>query len=290
MGIVWEIDYYSRPVLDENQKKCWELLVCESPMTATRSPESLFRYAQYCPSTTVNSAWLGEALKAAIAKAPAPPTCIRFFRRQMSNMITRACEDLGLTAKISRRTIALHRWLQERTEQVYPQEPTYQESSSPATTVRYQTVAPLSLPDALKGQKWAFVNLEAGAFAEMSEWTIDFSEGFPAELAGLDPTASIPGAIVFSSRAFPLAAWMSGLELGFLKFDASARPRLLLETGGSDSWILADLVSPQRQTEARQFEQSKQRANGVHFLAVQSDPQAQSFAGFWLLQELNLES
>jgi RNA-binding protein Tab2/Atab2 len=287
MGIVWEIDYYSRPVLDEDGKKLWELLACESPMTTARSPESLFRYAQYCPSTTVNSAWLGQALQA--AKAPAPPTKIRFFRRQMNNMIVRACQDLGLDAKISRRTIALNRWLQERMEQVYPQEETYQEVKTPTATVKYQPIAPQALPDALQGQKWTSVSLNASAFAEMSEWQIDFSEGFPLELAGLDPEASIPGIIIFSGRAFPLAAWMSGLELGFLKFDASARPRLLLETGANESWILADLVSPQTQTEAKRFEQSKQQANGVHFIAVQSDPQTQSFAGFWLLQELTLE-
>ena len=73
MGTVWEIDFYSRPMLDENQKKLWELLVCERPTTTNRSTDSLFRYAQYCPSTTVNSIWLGEALSSAIAAAPAPP-------------------------------------------------------------------------------------------------------------------------------------------------------------------------------------------------------------------------
>ncbi|MCC5618131.1 Tab2/Atab2 family RNA-binding protein, partial [Nostoc sp. CHAB 5836] len=39
---------------------------------------------------------------------------------------------------------------------------------------------------------------------------------------------------------------------------------------------------------AKGFEEAKQKANGVHFIGVQSDPKAQSFAGFWLLQEVNL--
>jgi hypothetical protein len=29
MTIVWELDFYSRPILDENKKKIWELLICD---------------------------------------------------------------------------------------------------------------------------------------------------------------------------------------------------------------------------------------------------------------------
>ncbi|MGF1490314.1 MAG: Tab2 family RNA-binding protein, partial [Prochloraceae cyanobacterium] len=35
--------------------------------------------------------------------------------------------------------------------------------------------------------------------------------------------------------------------------------------------------------EAKGFEAAKEKANGVHFLAVQSSPESESFAGFWLL-------
>lgn len=296
MGTIWELDFYSRPLVDENGKKLWEVAICESPMTTTRSPDSLFRYTQYCPSTTVNSVWLSEAISNAMAIAPSPPTNIRFFRRQMNNMITKACKELGLDARLGRRTVALNRWLNDRMVQVYPHEPNYQEGAISTASVRYQAVNPKRLPDAVQGQKWAFVNLEASAFADMAEWEIGFGEAFPLELAQIDPDAVIPGAIVFSPRALPLAGWMSGLELGFLKFDGSDReatpkdyrPRLLLETGGDESWVLADLVGTQTQLEGKGFEEKKQKANGVHFLAVQSDPNAQSFAGFWLLQELNL--
>lgn len=288
MGTIWELDFYSRPILDENGKKLWEVAICESPMTTGRSPDSLFRYAQYCPGTTVNSVWLSEALTKAMAQAPTPPTRIRFFRRQMNNMITKACTDLGLDAKLGRRTVALNHWLNDRMANVYPHEPNYQEGATTTASVRYQAQNPKRLPDAVQGQKWAFVNLEAGALADMDEWDIGFGEGFPLELAGIAPDTVIPGAIVFSSRALPLAGWMSGLELGFLKFFPGSRPRLLLETGADESWILADLVGTQTQQEGKDFEEKKENANGVHFLAVQPDPNAQSFAGFWLLQELNL--
>lgn len=292
MATVWELDFYSRPILDEQQKKLWELVVCESPLDTRRAPESLFRYAQFCPSSQVNSAWLRTALEEAISKAPAPPAKIRFFRRQMNNMILKACQELGLDAKPSRHTIALHRWLQQRMQEVYPKEAGFQ-LMAPAASVRMESPAPRALPDALVGQKWAFVTLEASAFEEMHEWEIDFGEAFPilgehSLVPQLTPETPIPGLIIFSPRALALAGWISGLELAFLKVDLNSPARIVLETGASDRWILANLTNPQLQAEAKGFDDAKQKAQMVHFLAVQSSPQSESFAGFWLLEELNL--
>ncbi|MEH2346977.1 MAG: Tab2/Atab2 family RNA-binding protein [Nostoc sp.] len=286
MGSIWEIDFYSRPILDANQKKIWEVLVCESPLDIGTKPDSLFRYAQYCPSTQVNSGWLRTALQEAIDQAGKAPIKIRFFRRQMNNMITKACQDIGIPAQPSRRTLVLNQWLEERMEEVYPHEPGYQGGTNPS--VRLEKPLPQRLPDALEGQQWVFVTLDAADFAEMPEWEIGFGEAFPLELAKVSPEARIPGILIFSSRALPLAGWMSGLELAFLKLDTSEEARLLLETGVNESWIVANIKKPQVLAEAKGFEEAKQKANGVHFIGVQSDPKAQSFAGFWLLQEINL--
>ena len=285
MVTIWELDFYSRPILDENKKKIWEVLVCESPVDSRTNPDSLFRYAKYCPSTQVNSVWLKTALEEAISEAGVAPVKFRFFRRQMNNMIVKACDDLGIPPQPSRRTLAVYQWLQQRMEEVYPQEPGYQAATNPS--VRFETPNPQRLPDPLIGQQWAFVSLEASAFAEMHEWDIGFGEAFPLEMIGLTPETKIPGVIIYSPRAVPLAGWMSGLELAFLKFSDRPLPRLLLETGASDSWIVGN-IKPQTLAEAHSFEEAKQKASGVHFLAVQSDPQTESFAGFWLLQEINL--
>jgi hypothetical protein len=286
MGSIWEIDFYSRPILDENQKKVWEVLVCESPLDTRTNPDSLFRYAQFCPSTQVNSAWLRTALEEAMTTAGTTPVKFRFFRRQMSNMITKACQDLGIPAQLSRRTLALYQWLQQRRSQVYPQQPGYQPGEN--SSVKMEVPAPQRLPEALTGQQWAFANLEASEFIQMHEWDIAFSEAFPLQLGGIAPETQVPGLIVFSPRALALAGWMSGLELAYLQVETSPVARLLLETGATDSWILANLNKPQILAEAQAFEAAKQKANQVHFLAVQSSPQSESFAGFWLLQELNL--
>ncbi|MBW4650028.1 MAG: Tab2/Atab2 family RNA-binding protein [Kastovskya adunca ATA6-11-RM4] len=287
MSTVWELDFYSRPILDENQKKVWEVLICESPLDTRQSTDSLFQYARFCPNQQVNSLWLREVLEEAIAKAPQPPQKIRFFRRQMSNMITKACDELGIAAYASRRTYALNRWTEQRIQDFYPQQPGYVASAAASSFVRYQPQTPQRLPDALIGQQWAFVTLEAAAFEEMDEWEINFGEAFPISMFDLAPDARIPGVVIFSPRATPLAGWMSGLELAFVKFDSGSPARLLLETGDSDSWILAPIKDPQIIKEATGFEEAKQKAQNVHFLAVQENPNTESFAGFWLLQELS---
>ena len=285
---VWELDFYSRPILDENGKKLWEVLICESPNEIKRSPDSLFKYAQYCSSKTVNSLWLREAIDKAIAEAETAPKKIRFFRRQMNNMIVKACEDAGITPLPSRRTYALNRWLEKRIKDVYPQEEGYDLKTANSTSVQYPPLNPIPLPDAVKGDrgdKWLFVSLAAADFDEMKEWDIAFEESFPLSLLDITPDTMIPGLIIYSPRATALAAWMSGLEMGYLQLEADLRPQLRLETGLSDSWTLVNLTNKETVSQAQDFEKAKQKAHGVHFLAVQSSPDSESFAGFWLLKE-----
>jgi hypothetical protein len=282
MGAIWEIDFYSRPLVDERQKKVWELLVCESPSTTEQSTSELFRYAQYCPSDRVNSLWLGEALQAAMLEAGASPQRIRFFRRQMNNMITKACKDIGIPAAASRRSIAIHQWLDDRLEHFYPNQPNYQAVTT--TSVQMFSDPPQPLPEALIGEKWTFASLAASQFADMKDWQIGFGEAFPLEMVGVTPEMQIPGSIVYSPRAVPIAAWMSGLEIVAVRYQPAPKSRLLLETGASESWILARLDGATQQ-EAARFEASKQQANGVHFIAIQTSVDSEEFAGFWLLYE-----
>lgn len=284
---IWELDFYSRPVLDENQKKLWEVLICETPTQINQKADSLFYYSQFCSNQTVNSLWLKEALEKAIAESGVTPKKIRFFRRQMNNMITKACEDLGIPAAPSRRTYTLNQWLEKRLETFYPQQEGYDEAAAKSTSVQYPDLNAIPLPDAVRGDRgdrWSFVSLEAEAFTEMNEWDIAFGEAFPLSLMGVTPEMRIPGLIIFSPRALPLAAWMSGLEMGYLKIEMGERPFVRLETNVSDSWILANLTDKQTIAEAQGFETAKQKARNVHFLAVQSQPESESFAGFWLLQ------
>lgn len=286
MGTVWELDFYSRPILDENNKKRWEVLISEGLQTVDADADNLFRYSKFVANSEVNSIVLKEAIEEAIAQAPEPPSRIRFFRFSMQNMITRACDELGIAAQSSRRTLALQQWLDYRRREVYPNEPGY--TDKPAPSVGAPPPAPKPLPDALIGQQWALVSLPVQDFADMPEWPIDFGEAFPTDFAGVANDVMVPGLVVFSPRAKPMAGWLSGLEISELRVEPGKKPRLILETGSADSWVMAVLNTPELQKEAENFEATKQQSNQVHFLAVQADPETEAFAGFWLMQGLQL--
>jgi hypothetical protein len=293
MVTIWELDFYSRPILDERQKRVWELLICESPLAVQADVASQFQYAQFCAKDQVNSIWLRTAVNEALSQAPTKPDKIRFFRQPMANMITKACSEINLPAQLSRRTFSLHQWLQQRLQTVYPAMAGYQPGTPP--TVNVAVPPPRPLPDALVGQQWAFVTLKGQDFAEMSEWSIAFGEAVSLNLLGIGPTDQVPGLVIFSERALPLAAWMSGLDLATLKLQRSPTPMLgkvpsqiILETGISDRWILASFTDPKVLAEMEAFETAKQQVNQVHFLAIQSDPNVEAFTGFWLLQEIAL--
>lgn len=292
MGTVWELDFYARPILDERQKKRWEILICEGLQSVEDDPEQLFRYSKYVSNSEVNSDQLKAALTEAIAQSGTQPTRVRYFRYQMQNMIKRACEETGLLPYPSRRTLALQQWLEDRRKHVYPHEPGYQESLSATVATPLEVVNPL--PDALIGQKWSLVTLPAKDFAEMGEWDVGFGESFPLAAVGVAPETPIPGFIIYSSRAVALAAWMSGLEIACVRAGReestnyistnTATARLLMDTGTTETWLLADLVAPETQAEGQRFEEAKAAANNVHFIAVQQSPESESFAGLWLMQ------
>ena len=285
---IWELDFYSRPILDENNKKVWEVLICESPVDVNTDVDSLFKYSQFCSNKTVNSIWLREAIEKAIQEAGETPQKIRFFRRQMNNMITKACEDASISSSPSRRTHALNQWLNERIANFYPSLEGYDQQASQSLSVQYPANNAVNLPDAVRGDKkdkWALVSLEASELEDMKEWEISFGEAFPLPMVNIKPETKIPGLIMFSQRALPLAAWMSGLELCYLRLQRGDLARICLETGVSESWILANITDEQTAAEAEGFEKAKQKANGVHFLAIQSSPESESFTGFWLLKE-----
>ncbi len=292
MGTVWELDFYSRPVLDENNKKRWEVLICEGLQSVEDDPEKLFRYSKYVSNSEVNSETLQAALEEAIAQSSDSPTKVRFFRYQMQNMIKRACEEVGLLPYPSRRTLALQQWLEDRKANIYPNDPGYKASASAAIAKPLEVVSPL--PDALRGQQWSLVTLPAKDFADMADWDVAFGESFPLEAAGVEPETPIPGFIIYSNRATPLAAWMSGLEIAGVRAGKeettnyvsknTATARLLMDTGTIETWLLADLVTPETQAEGLRFETAKAAANNVHFIAVQDSPDSESFAGMWLMQ------
>lgn len=284
LSLDWELDFYSRPVLEPDGKKRWDLLITVTPSNAASQPR--FRWVKNCPASTVNSVWLQGALNEALAAAEdhglGPPRRLRCWRATMRTMVQRAAEAVGLEVIPSRRCYALAEWLSEREREVYPAEEGYMAGplAPPPQPLRS---LPLPLPEAARGDSWAWASLPLGALREASDWEIGFEGLFPLP-DQLSDELMVPGLRLFSrSRSLAIAGWFAGLEPARLEMDGTS---LVLEAGLEDRWRLDTLAEPEASEVSEAFAAAREAASGLQFIAVQSDAQSQRFDGFWLLRDL----
>jgi hypothetical protein len=262
---------------DERGKKMWELLICDE----TRS----FEHAEFFPNNRINSVELARAIERVIAERGARPRRFKFFRSQMQTIITRACADVGVDPLPSRRCQTLTKWLDWRVENVYKLHPGWDGAAAPM--MGFEASAPRPLPDALRGESWAFVALPLVGVREEAE-QVKRNKVF-GDLLEIDPELPddtlVPGIAVYTRRAAALAGWTKGLELGAIGVDLDMGT-LILDTGVADSWQYARFRQTKELTqEAREWEQVKDAVGGLHFLAIQTDEEAESTDGFWILQD-----
>ncbi|MGQ9836781.1 MAG: Tab2 family RNA-binding protein [Cyanobacteriota bacterium] len=270
-GPIWQMDFTAVPLRDEQGRRVWELLVCD--------PSGQFRQARYCSNQEVNSTWVAQQLRDYLETAPQAPAAIRVFRARMSSILQRACDAVGIPMLPSRRVYALNAWRRERAEQVYPYEAHF--TYSPEPPVEPDLPDPTRLPDKLQGERWALVTLRAADLQEAESWPIEFGELFPVAWSDFPADTIIPGMVITSQRALPIAAWMTGMEPAYLSV---AEEQLVLEAGLNDRYLFTPLKTEKLRTEAEGFAKRQRLAQGIHFLAIQTDFKAQSFAGFWLMQ------
>lgn len=283
-GPDWELDYYSRPILEADGKKRWELLICSTAGLPPSLPP--FRWSMACPASSVNSQWLRGAIEAALAAAAGegygPPRRLRCWRASMRAMVQRAAEGLGLELVPSRRCYGLVEWLQERQVCVYPLEPGYMAGPlAPAP----QPIPPVAvpLPEAARGDRWSWATLPAGTLAEAGGWDIAFA-GLVALPAAVDPATPVPGIRLFSRRrALAIAGWLAGLEPTRLEV---CDGQLVLEAGLEDRWVLARLPQEEARLAGEALARGREQAGGVQFIAIQASEAADSLDGFWLLRDL----
>ena len=284
----WELDYYSRPILEADGKKRWELLICSTPEVSAGDDGTShqFRWVQTCPATSVNSIWLKEALEQALCAAEdqgfAPPRRLRCWRASMRTMVQRAAEGLGMELVSSRRTYALVNWLQERERSVYPHEPGYMAGPLAPPPQPLRPIA-VPLPEAARGESWAWASLPLEALAGAGAWDLGFAGLVPLP-SGLEAEVPVPGIRLFSpSRALALAGWLAGLEPVRLEISGL---QLVLEAGMEDRWLLTNLDQAEAEAAARAFAAARTQAGGLQFMAVQANEADQRFEGFWLLRDL----
>lgn len=273
----WEIDCYSRPVICEDGKKLWEVLITDS--------KGSFRYYKPLASNVVNSRNLRKVVEDIIEESPVKPKTIRFFRNQMYNMITIALSQLDVDVKPSRRTHNLFMWLQDRETNIYPKMPGYNPQLRQQTLLDYDVSQPDRLPDVLRAESYAFVALPAEVFWDGQVNDENINRGKLCPLDEMPKTGWIHGITLFSRRSSAIAAWMSGLELAFLRADLLSR-ELMIHCDISTQFILAGITDVQKK-EAQIFEKGKTSASGYHFISVQEDPESENVDGFWLLRQFD---
>merc|ERR1711904_437700 len=104
---VWQLDFCSRPLLDERGKKKWELLVCNTSRT--------FEHSEFLPNNKINSVVLRDKLAKIIEEQGGKkPRKVLYFRTQLQTIVTRALEELDIKAVASKRCFSIMTWLDER--------------------------------------------------------------------------------------------------------------------------------------------------------------------------------
>jgi len=282
----WELDYYSRPIVEADGKKRWELLICSTPDPSLVEAVEPFRWARSCPAGSVNSLWLREALQEALDAAAdqglGRPRRLRCWRASMRTMVQRAAEGLGLELVPSRRCYALVEWLREREASVYPAEEGYLCGPLAPLPAPIRPI-PVPLPEAVRGDRWSWVSLPAATLAEAPEWQTGFASLLPLP-EGIDPQAPVTGLrLVSRSRALAISGWLAGLEPVRLEIDGE---QLVLEAALEDRWLVAMLSNEEAAAAAAAFALAREQAGGLQFIAVQSDENAPGFEGFWILRDL----
>lgn len=276
----WELDCYSRPVLVEGGKKLWEVLITDST--------GQLRICEALPSNRVNSRELRRVVEDAMDNSQVKPSTIRFFRGTMFNMINIALSEIEVVARPSRCTFALASWLEERNRDVYPKMDGYKASmanSDGLGSAFLDVRTPIKLPDALRGEKYAFVALPLAEFrlgGDISNENIGVGR-----LCPVDPTlpadSFVQGIVILTSRAKALASWLAGTEVAGFKADLRRRT-LTMEADIATQYLVARLNDVQR-SEGAAFEEGKDVLNGLHFVSVQENEDMDP-AGFWLLREI----
>ncbi len=279
----WEIDFYSRPILEADGKKRWELLISSSERFLKETP---FRWEKKCSAGEVNSVWLSNALKEALLEAKKQgweePNRIRFWRPSMKTIIKRAAENLGLDAISSRRTYSLMDWIIQREKEFYPNQEGYIAGPlAPASSPIINQSIPL--PEAIQGDALAFARITTEACRQANQWPMEFNGLIPIK-ESINQETFIPGIRLFSrNRSLALAAWLGSLEPVKLVIEGE---QLVLEAGQDERWLVTDLDKKTAAFAKEQFELSIKKADGLQFISVQATPEEQKFTGFWMLKDL----
>ena len=282
----WELDFYSRPIIEESGKKRWELII--SSTKNFRSNE-IFLWNKICPANEVNSIWLTKALKEAIDDAKkkgwAKPSKIRYWRSSMKSIIKKSLESIEIDSLVSRRTYELVDRIEYLEKEIYPKEKGYVRGVLAPAFISQMENMPKPLPEAVRGDALTISEISIGELKSAKNWPIEFGDIFPIQKS-LDDSKLVPGLRLFSKeRSLALAAWFSSLEPVKLIMQNN---QLILEAAEDDKWLVTDLPEDDATKLTEKLADNKNNSSGYQFISIQSTPFVQKFAGFWILRDIQL--
>ena len=284
----WELDFYSRPIIESNGKKRWELIICS---TRSYQTDDIFIWNKKCPANEVNSIWLTKALHEALNDARkqgwAKPSIARFWRSSMKSIIKKSLEATKIEAIVSRRTYDLLDRIEFLEKEIYPNEKGYVRGvlAPPLTSVMENSPKPL--PEAVRGDALTISEISVGELKSAQNWPIEFGDIFPIPQT-LDHNKLVPGLRLFSKdRSLALSAWFSSLEPVKLVI---SKNQLILEASENDKWLVTDLPEKDANFLSKKFLENKKNSLGYQFISIQSTPYIEKFAGFWILRDIELIS
>ncbi|MDA9728954.1 Tab2/Atab2 family RNA-binding protein [Prochlorococcus sp. AH-736-N17] len=284
----WELDFYSRPIIESNGKKRWELIICS---TKSYKTEDVFHWNKKCPANEVNSVWLTKAINEAISDAKkegwAKPSIVRFWRSSMKSIIKKSLEATSIDALVSRRTYDLFDRIEFLEKEIYPKEKGYVRGVLAPTFTSKIENSPKPLPEAVRGDALTISEISIGELKSAENWPMEFGDIFPIQ-QDLDDKNLIPGLRLFSKdRSLALSAWFSCLEPIKLTIRES---QLILEASEDDKWLVTDLPEKDAKILSTKFLANKKNSYGYQFISIQSTPYIEKFAGFWILRDIELIS
>jgi len=273
----WELDLYSRPIQSERGKKLWELTVTDA--------DKSFVFSEFFLSNNINSASIEKALKKMLS-APGvlyPNSCL-YFRCQTENIISRALSRLNIKAIPSRRCYGLVNLLEGRLTTTLTANPGFILGGNNNLTRDYPILK--TLPDALRGDKWAFVQLPYSELIEEAKKVLKgeiFGSCQNPKWKKEEIASDTIVPVVYSKRAFPLAAWTNSHEIAEISCN-NDKNCLMIDFGITDRWYYSQYRPSQAaEREAEAWEMAKRKAMGLHFMAVQSEDETEDIDGLWIM-------
>jgi len=284
----WELDFYSRPIIESNGKKRWELIICS---TRSYKTTDIFVWNKKCPANEVNSEWLTKALNEAISEAKKKgwkkPSIVRFWRSSMKSIIKKSLEATNIEPLVSRRTFNLFERIEFLEKEIYPKEKGYVRGVLAPTFSSKMENSPQPLPEAVRGDALTISEISIGELKSAENWPMEFGDIFPIQ-QDLNDNDFVPGLRLFSKdRSLALSAWFSCLEPIKLIINKN---QLILEGSEDDKWLVTDLPEKDAKILSRKFLENKKNSFGYQFISIQSTPYVEKFAGFWILRDIELIS